>query len=131
MVFWLALAKIENILLVDDDSINNFVNLELIGNAYPDSDIKVFENPVDAVEFLENDEVYMPDFILLDLNMPFLTGWQFLDRLTGNETDYNIAILTSSINPSDKNKAQHYDMVKGFLVKPIDIKKLLQIFPTN
>jgi len=115
------------ILLVDDDSINNFVNKELLSQVYPDANIKAFENPMFALSFLLESTDVEPDLILLDLNMPFLTGWQFLDKLKENGLNYRVVILTSSINPMDKQKAEDYPLIDGFLIKPIEMEKLVEI----
>lgn len=115
------------ILLVDDDSINNFVNKELLSQVYPDANINAFENPMFALSFLLESTDVEPDLILLDLNMPFLTGWQFLDKLKENGLNYRVVILTSSINPMDKQKAEDYPLIDGFLIKPIEMEKLVEI----
>jgi CheY-like chemotaxis protein len=80
-----------------------------------------------ALSFLLESTDVEPDLILLDLNMPFLTGWQFLDKLKENGLNYRVVILTSSINPMDKQKAEDYPLIDGFLIKPIEMEKLVEI----
>ena len=68
----------------------------------------------------------IPDVILLDINMPILDGWQFLDGIVTIEVikKVTIFIVTSSIDPRDKEKAKSYANVKNFVVKPITQHKL-------
>lgn len=88
-----------------------------------------FSNPQVALDILKencNDPQKLPDVILLDLNMPILDGWQFLDEfiLLPLKKDISIFIVTSSIDPSDIEMAKKYDMVKSYIMKPITAKKL-------
>jgi CheY-like chemotaxis protein len=64
----------------------------------------------------------IPDFILLDLDMPVMDGWEFLDALGELPLAKQICVfvLTSSIHPDDREKAKHYQAVKGFFSKPLD-----------
>jgi CheY-like chemotaxis protein len=68
----------------------------------------------------------IPDVILLDINMPILDGWQFLDGIITIEVvkEITIFIVTSSIDPRDKEKAETYSNVKNFIIKPITQDKL-------
>ncbi|TVZ52485.1 response regulator [Dokdonia sp. Hel_I_53] len=71
-------------------------------------------------------ESAIPSVILLDINMPVLDGWQFLDAIIGIEVikEVTIFVVTSSIDPRDQEKAASYSNVKNFVVKPISQDKL-------
>jgi CheY-like chemotaxis protein len=64
----------------------------------------------------------VPDLILLDLNMPLMDGWEFLDALSELALTQQVCVfvLTSSIHPDDMAKATHYQQVKGYFSKPLD-----------
>jgi len=114
----------KEIVLVDDDSINNYVNKELIRKRHPDIKLVSLESPLFAINYLAGDTAQEPDLVLLDLNMPLLNGWEFVEKLQEKNIHQNVIILTSSINPMDRRISEAYDMVKGFLVKPINVDEL-------
>tara|TARA_R110000868_G_scaffold51116_10_gene162416 strand:- start:1182 stop:1583 length:402 start_codon:yes stop_codon:yes gene_type:complete len=115
--------------LIDDDKLSIRLMSMLISKNKFCEEIISFSNPQVALDTLKencNDPRKLPDVILLDLNMPILDGWQFLDEfiLLPLKKDISIFIVTSSIDPSDIEMAKKYDMVKSYIMKPITAKKL-------
>ncbi len=128
------MKTLERIMLVDDDLDTNFYNKIVLEQAKATNEIIVFENGKEALEYLKNgsDKV---DLILLDINMPIMTGWQFLEhyeRLDENrKATIVIVMLTSSINSDDRKKADKFSSIKKFINKPISpgiINEILDIF---
>lgn len=119
---------IKRVLLVDDDEIFNFVTRRIISRVQPEIIISSFENPEAAYKNL--DEI-KPDLILLDLNMPHLNGWAFLQRMRENDSNYPVMVLTSSVLKEDKSKAREYSNVFGYITKPIEVKHLNQILEST
>lgn len=79
------MKKIKNLALIDDDDIFVFLTKKAIQNTNLVEQIRVFGNGLDAIDFLwENsgDVDSLPEIILLDLSMPIMDGWQFLDQFT-------------------------------------------------
>ncbi|MFC4875059.1 response regulator [Negadavirga shengliensis] len=132
----MRLSDIPAIILVDDDQIIQLVNTSLLkklgykGLVYNLSDGKKLLDFLDAfMELL--DETDQPNLIFLDLNMPYMNGWVFLDKFKEfpihQRKRFRISILTSSFSTEDKSKALSYDRVDYYAVKPLDREKLLQI----
>lgn len=113
---------LSKILLVDDDPI--FLTLAELAIKKESDKVEIFKamNGEEAISFLKSQSV---DIIFLDLNMPVMNGWEFLDALPQIENWGNqIYILTSSIDPSDQKKADENPLVTSMLEKPLDRDKI-------
>ncbi|WP_051907861.1 response regulator [Flavimarina sp. Hel_I_48] len=110
-----------NLFLVDDQKITNFINMKIITMADICKNIHCYINPLQALEEIEEKN---PQFVLLDLNMPEIDGWEFLERLQTYKTDTKVIILTSSTNNEDVQRAKTYNSVINYLIKPLDEKAL-------
>lgn len=122
--------KIQEILLIDDDRMTNFINKTVIKSEFPDYSPVIFENGLDAIEHIrENPNT--PYLIFLDINMPIMDGWEFLEALSKDTNQYNLVIhiLSSSLDTVDKRKAKESDLVSSFLTKPLkkDVLKELKL----
>ena len=123
-------------LVVDDDPINNRLCDRIIRKKFPDVDIKLFENPELALSFIEEEYMMQKEFhtfLFLDINMPSMTGWEFLEKFeTFDESIHNqftINILSSSVDERDIEKASSNGFVSGFQSKPLMLTRLHEIFP--
>src|SRR6201991_4741602 len=131
-----AASKPVSILLVDDDEINNFISIKLIKKAVENTEISACLNGRFAIEELaeiqRKDPALLPDFILLDINMPIMNGWEFLDEYKRLNIDplgkSKIFIISSSVFSNDINKARSYPLVKDFISKPLNVDKIVELF---
>ena len=125
-----------SVLLVDDDEINNFISIKLIKKALLNTEIMACLNGKFAidqlVEIQRKDPDKMPDYILLDINMPIMNGWEFLDEYKRLNIDpvgkCKIFIISSSVFSNDINKARSYPLVKDFISKPLNVDKIKELF---
>jgi CheY-like chemotaxis protein len=131
-------SKPVSILLVDDDEINNFISIKLIKKALDNTSITACLNGRFAIELAElqkRDPSLLPDFILLDINMPIMNGWEFLDEYKRLNLDplgkSKIYIISSSVFSNDINKARSYPLVKNFISKPLSVDKIKEMFLEN
>lgn len=123
--------KIDCILLVDDDFISNYLNEIIISEMQLCNDIEKTENVEEALQFIEN--CYLPKdnpkslLILLDINMPFWDGFEFLDELNSRTElpihKIDVIILSSSIHRLDTERAKEYKIM-DYIVKPLTPEKL-------
>ena len=113
--------------LVDDDNITNMLNRYFLEEHYPSLEIRSFIYASEALDVLLSG-TDNPDFILLDINMPGMNGWEFLDSLQQeNLTIENlpgIYLLSSSVDPEDEAKARKSVLARGFISKPLEVEKL-------
>lgn len=112
----------QRILLVDDDPI--FLTLAELAIKKELSNVEIFKafNGEEAINFLSQEEV---DTIFLDLNMPIMNGWEFLEEFSNAQsTNQKIFILTSSIDPSDRKRAEENPLVSSMLEKPLNKEKI-------
>ena len=82
----------------------------------------------------KSEEFQLPQLIFLDLNMPVMNGWEFLDlfknTISNEFSQTKVIILSSTIDPADYNKAKQYDVVSHFLSKPISKDALNDVINT-
>jgi CheY-like chemotaxis protein len=128
---------LDSILFIDDDPITLMLCKMVIKKASFSNEIATSKNGEEALQYfntlkqLDSDgEVKkQPQLIFLDLNMPVMGGWEFLDSFsTSDYADYNttkVIILSSTIDPEDLEKSKKYPMVVDFLSKPIS-KEMLE-----
>jgi two-component system, chemotaxis family, chemotaxis protein CheY len=122
--------------LVDDDTIFQFTATRLIQSAKLAGQIISFENGGDAINYLKENAANidkLPDHLFLDINMPFIDGWMFLEDFVQLKSklvkDIRIYMVSSSIDQRDMNRAKEYSEVKEFVVKPVSMEtfsRLLQ-----
>jgi response regulator of citrate/malate metabolism len=121
--------KTNQVLLIDDDNIQHFIAKATLKKI--DSEIKLLSylDAISALEYLSAIELEenLPNLILLDINMPEMDGWQFLEKYKNFKLKSDVYIVSSSIDTSDINKSKGYTDVKQFVSKPLDFDKICAI----
>lgn len=126
----MASKKYKAVMLIDDNEIDNLINQKMIEASNIAEHILMHTGAKAALEFLRNVEKMatikasmLPEIIFLDVDMPLMDGFQFLDEFEKLSEDTknhcSIVMLTSSINPQDLNKAKKSQYVKKYLNKPL------------
>ena len=118
--------------VVDDDAIYTFTVRKLLENNELAHTVDVFTNGQKALDKLAEinfkTERY-PDIILLDINMPIIDGWQFMNEFIKfvDKNAMTIYMVSSSIDPRDRDLALQYEEIKDFIVKPVTIESLKKL----
>lgn len=127
--------KLNSILLIDDDIDCNFFHQRLIHKMDCTENIYIAKNGKDAIELLtkeENGKFLNPDIIFLDINMPIMNGWEFIEEYQKLKDEQKakvvLVMLTTSLNENDIEKAKHYKDIKGYKNKYLDADSINQIF---
>ncbi len=123
--------------IIDDD--NLYVNLlkKVIVTRKLCENLLIFNDGKQSIDYFEAlsqnlDEEKIPDIIFIDLNMPVMDGWEFIERFTKIENKFKklitLYIVSSSIDPADISRAKTLSNIEDYLIKPAHIKELEKIF---
>lgn len=113
-------------LIIDDDPINNFICQIIINRALNDVYIRTFTSPQEGLSFLEREykNSFNPTVLLLDINMPGMSGWEFMEHFEKMDENlknqFTIYILSSSVDERDKERASMNKNIKDYLEKPLN-----------
>ena len=118
-----------SIILVDDDPINNLINKRLITKLDISDTVEEYLDAEKAIERIKSLKKKDKVLILLDINMPVMNGWDFLNFYTDkfSDRDDKIVMLSSSIEAQDRQRAFGYEVVDGFLEKPLTPEKMKSV----
>ncbi|WP_020533064.1 response regulator [Flexithrix dorotheae] len=126
--------KLNCILLVDDDEPTNFLHEMVISDFDCTEKIVSVQDGNEALEYLKSSHKDKPDLIFLDINMPGMNGWEFLEAYQHLEEKQKVSVvvmmLTTSLNPDDEIKAKKYDLIHGYKKKPLTEEILKEIIHT-
>ena len=120
------------ILLVDDNHTINFLHDKICSLTLKEAEIMKFCNGQEAADFLQENENMIASrkvLVLLDINMPIMNGWAFLEYISQNSLSdqLKVAMVSSSTTNEDKNSAFRFPMVVGYVEKPLTPSQLLEL----
>jgi CheY-like chemotaxis protein len=127
-------VRYKTCLLIDDNYIDNFVTSKILESGNFAENVIIRQSPDDAIESLRIGAV-KPDVIFLDIRMPMMSGFEFLEEYEKlsieNKDDIKIFMLSSSLDPTDIKRSMVNKHVSHFLHKPITHKALEEIFAND
>jgi CheY-like chemotaxis protein len=126
------------IALVDDDKIFQLIATRNIKAANFSGQILQFNNGSEAIEYLEkhaSEKSALPDVLFLDINMPLVDGWMFMEDYVSLKDRINknirIYMVSSSIDPKDIERAKSISDIREYITKPISRQKFAELIAIN
>ncbi len=123
-------------IIIDDDSINNLICLKIIKQTIPGACVETFTDPEKGLAHILSSYSagYAGNAVLfLDINMPFLSGWEVLGIIAEFPSlvkeRLKIFMLSSSVDPKDKEKAGNNPLISGYITKSLSVAKFQSVFP--
>ncbi len=124
--------------IVDDDSIVRLTSEVMIFNYKIAKKTITFEHGKAALDYFKqfkNQPEMLPELILLDINMPVMNGWGFIQRFAKLQPTLSrkvvIYLVSSSIDPEDHSRATELELISGFVIKPVSKKALEEMVRVN
>ena len=125
----------KTVMLVDDNEIDNFINKKVLETNSFTENVFVHSSCMSAIEFLKDihnlaktPKELTPSHIFLDINMPIMDGYHFLEEFKKLPIEFKstikVVMLTSSINPADEHRSKLYDEVVDYFRKPLQSAEL-------
>ena len=130
----MAVDHLERIILIDDDAGNNTASKIFLKRVVLETEIVAFTDPAKGLDYILTEYAIKPvkSILLLDINMPVISGWDVLEKFARFPDDikkwFTIFILTSSINIDDKQRAAVHPLVSSYIEKPMTIGLLKNLF---
>ncbi|MDP5092280.1 MAG: response regulator [Polaribacter sp.] len=128
------MKKLDTILLIDDDPATNFLHKFILQKESCAENILAFQNAEEALEYIKEtikSGFHYPELIFLDINMPRMNGWEFIEEYNKisneNKVSKIVVMLTTSLDPKDKEKAESIKDINQFLSKPLTLEKIHQV----
>lgn len=130
------MEKISKILIIDDDPTTGFLYSRLINKFGVSQEVELANGGEEALQLIEDhiksqNEDKIPQLIFVDLNMPFMDGFEFLDAYQRlefkNKDSVVISVLTSSYLPQDVKRVKEFPVVNDYMVKPLTEEKVMEL----
>jgi len=124
--------RLKKILILDDDEISTYLTKKIAEKSNLVEESQIFYQSEEALSYLRTaiiEQTALPDLIVLDINMPVLDGWDFINELqkTPNYKPIPIVVLSSSVYKADQDKSKTYPEIKGYLIKPLILAEFEKI----
>lgn len=128
------MKKLDTILLIDDDPATNFLHKYVLQKESCAENIVSFQSAEEAIEYIKDsikNGFHFPELIFLDINMPTMNGWEFIEEYNKiskqNKISKIVVMLTTSLDTKDREKAESIKEINEFLSKPLTPEKIHQV----
>ncbi|GGG38684.1 response regulator [Croceivirga lutea] len=121
---------LKKILLVDDNKATNFIHTKFVKETNMVEEVVAFQAGENALDYLVETDVF-PEIIFVDINMPTMDAWEFLDRFNElariEKENTKVFLLTTTISPTDEEKVKAYPIISKMMFKPLDVPTFKKI----
>lgn len=128
------MKSIKNLFIIDDDEIFVFLTLKIIQSTGLVENVRIFKDGEEGIEHLRSistDNEQWPEIVLLDLNMPIMDGWEFLDEYNQLNPEMlssiKLYLASSSISPHDIERSKGINTVSDFIIKPFEKERFIEM----
>lgn len=132
------IKKLPLIGIIDDDEIYKFLLTTIINKNKLAENIVTFSDGEKGIKYITDNKAInekIPDIIFLDINMPIMDGWQFIEEYASIKTELNkkivIFMLSSSVNPINIERARKISEITDYVTKPIKLEEVKRVFDTS
>ncbi|WP_405411946.1 response regulator [Maribacter sp. Asnod1-A12] len=123
--------KLKSVLLLDDNLATNYFHKKIIEKSGSTELVLEFRSGINALNYLGQEGIEPPELMMVDINMPIMSAWEFLDKFNKlkNKTNFGtkIILLSTSLSPADKEKADEIPLIKEVLLKPLTKESILRV----
>jgi CheY-like chemotaxis protein len=117
--------KLNTIVLLDDNEATNFIHKKFIDRAECANHVYDFQSGINLLEYLADESNPLPEIIFVDINMPIMSSWEFLENYKDIQRpgiqDIVIILLSTSLSPTDTEKAESIELIKDIQIKPLTV----------
>lgn len=128
--FYKRNQQYKKVILIDDDAFTNIINKRIIEMVDSSMEVLVFDTISSAEAYLQINDNSGDFLILLDVNFPFSSGWEFLLNYQRYSVNSKVIVLSSSIDTYDRDKAREFPMVVDYITKPLSLEMVKEILNT-
>lgn len=124
------MSAFERFILIDDNEADNVFHEIMIRRTGFGGEILIFDSGADALDFFRSDPMTQPTCILLDINMPLMSGFEMAEEaadLLQTKNHVVMLMVTSSGSPADRHRASTIPIIRGFLTKPVTVPVLSEL----
>ena len=125
------MIQLNCIMLIDDNKVDNFFHERVIRKNNAAKIVVVKESGQDALDYLQSGTDTLPNVIFLDINMPGMNGWEFIELYKGLDPELQksmiVVMLSTSENPDDKALAESHGILMGYKTKPLSTEMLEEV----
>lgn len=133
------MKRLKCIMLIDDNPADNFLHTRSIRQLDCAEQVKVALNGKQALEMLttpdESGELIAPELLFLDINMPIMNGWEFVEAYKKLPEELRsgalVLMLTTSMNPDDRSRAEDIDVIQNYATKPMHVEALRNLLDVH